>query len=187
MKMIVGLGNPGKQYEQTRHNIGFMTLDTLALENNLQFKLDKTMQAEIATFNVNGEKVLLVKPFTYMNESGRSVQALKAYYQIAEEDTLIIYDDLDLTLGKIRLRQQGSAGGHNGIKSIINMTKWKKFKRLKIGIDRPKQGRTVVDHVLGKFSKEEQLVINKAIQTSLEAINVWLNGEAFGQIMSNFN
>ena len=187
MKMVIGLGNPGKQYEQTRHNIGFMVVDALAQSYQLTFKLDKTMQAEIAQANINGDKVLFVKPFTFMNESGRSVQALKAYYRVPEENILVIYDDLDLTLGKVRLRAQGSAGGHNGIKSLMNVAKMQRFPRVKVGIGRPKDRQSVVNHVLGRFSKQEQQTLQLPMQKAEQAVEAWLNDMSFERVMNQYN
>ena len=120
-KLLVGLGNPGDKYFETKHNVGFMLIDQLAKKQNVTFTHDKIFQADLASFFLNGEKIYLVKPTTFMNESGKAVHALLTYYGLDIEDLLIIYDDLDMEVGKIRLRAKGSAGGHNGIKSIINI------------------------------------------------------------------
>ena len=120
MKLIVGLGNPGKQYKDTRHNVGFMFVDNVINKLSLKFSLDKALKCEILQTNINGEKVIFIKPMTYMNLSGDSVYLVANYYKINYEDILVIYDDLDLETGKIRIRPNGSSGGHKGIQSIIS-------------------------------------------------------------------
>ena len=151
--IIVGLGNIGKEYECTHHNIGFMVLDEVAKANNLEFKLEKKHQAFVAEYIYKGEKHLLVKPTTYMNNSGISVRSIIDYYKKTNEDVLIIYDDLDLPLGQIRIRKNGSAGGHNGIKSIIAHLNTQEFSRVRIGIKKEKEMDTI-NYVLSKFSKK---------------------------------
>ena len=121
-KLVVGLGNPGSKYHETRHNVGFMAIDLMAKELGLTFSEEKTFKAEVASTFLNDEKVYFVKPTTFMNLSGLAVRALLAYYNIPMEDFIVIYDDLDMEVGKLRFRQKGSAGGHNGIKSIIAET-----------------------------------------------------------------
>ncbi len=155
MKIIIGLGNPGKQYEQTRHNIGFRSL--IGCQVELSIPLDQSKFKGLYGIGFyKGEKVLLLKPLTYMNLSGESIRAVIDYYQIDLEDLLVIYDDLDLPVGKIRLRQKGSAGGHNGIKSTIAHLGTQEFNRIRIGIDRPQQGMNIPDYVLGRFREHEQ-------------------------------
>ncbi len=145
MKMIVGLGNIGKEYDKTRHNTGFMVVDELAKKHDINnFKVQS--DALIADFRVNGEKVLLVKPTTYMNDSGRAVRSLMDYYDVDLNDMIVAYDDMDMPVGKIRLRQKGSAGGHNGIKSIIAHVGTQSFNRVRVGIDHPTK-ESVVDYV----------------------------------------
>ena len=185
MKLIVGLGNPGKQYEQTRHNIGFEVID--ALSDRLQIPLDQAKFKGIYGYRViNGEKVFLLKPLTYMNLSGESVIALMNYYDIDEEELIIIYDDLDLPAGKIRLRQKGSAGGHNGIKSIISHLGTNEFNRIRVGINRPSNGMPIVDYVLGRFSKEETEMVKIAVEKSAEACEEWI-GQPFLHVMNTYN
>ena len=186
MKMIVGLGNPGRKYEQTKHNVGFMTVDRLAQNAGVNFKKNP-FEAEVAEFFVNQEKVLLVKPQTFMNESGRAVGPLMTYFGIQSEELLVIYDDLDLALGKLRLRQKGSAGGHNGIKSIISHLGHQDFKRIKIGIGRPQPKMTVVNHVLSPFAKEDLPLIEGSLQRATEACEYLLAGHDFTQAMDQFN
>lgn len=149
MKLIVGLGNIGKEYDETRHNAGFMTIDHFAEKHGFEFNKQK-FDALIADGGVNGEKVILAKPTTYMNESGRSVRQIVDFYKLDPEDVLVVHDDMDLPTGRLRLRQKGSAGGHNGIKSIIAHLGTEKFKRLRIGIDHPEKQK-VVDWVLTRF------------------------------------
>ena len=185
MKCIVGLGNPGKLYEHTRHNIGFEVIE--ALSNQLNIPLDQSKFKGLYGIGFHkGEKVLLLKPLTYMNLSGESIRACLDYYQIDLEDLLIIYDDLDLPVGKMRLRQKGSPGGHNGIKSTVAHLGTQEFNRIRIGIDRPKSGISVPDYVLGRFSKEEQPLTYEAVNKSAEACMTWLE-KPFIQVMNEFN
>lgn len=184
--MIVGLGNPGVRYEQTKHNVGFMVVDRLV--KKYQTVLRKHIcEAEVAKFFHEGEKVLLVKPQTFMNKSGKSVGSLMTYFDTYPEDLIVIYDDLDLAIGKIRLRQKGSDGGHNGIKSIISYLDTNVFDRIKIGIGRPAEKKAVVHYVLSLFSKETQPLIEKSIQTSVEVIDFILEGHTFIDTMNKFN
>lgn len=185
MKMIVGLGNPGKKYENTKHNVGFMVVDQLAKEHGAVFKKN-TFEAEVADYFVNGEKILLVKPLTFMNESGRAVGPLMTYFGIYLEELVVIADDLDMELGKLRLRQKGSAGGHNGLKSIISHIGTQEFNRIKIGIGRP-NGKTVVNHVLSTFGKEEMPVIANSVARATEAVDDYVSGNDFLQTMNRFN
>ncbi len=150
MKLIVGIGNPGKEYENTRHNVGFIILNNY--DKNLKWRKDK--DAEIAETSVNGEKVLLVKPLTYVNLSGNAVSRIANFYKISCEDILVIHDDLDLPSSSFRLKFNSSSGGHNGIKSIINSLKTQSFSQLKVGIGSNKSYDTK-DYVLSKLSKEE--------------------------------
>lgn len=184
MKMIVGLGNPGMKYERTRHNVGFMVVDELSYRYQLPWKKVK-QNGMVATGMIGSEKVLLVKPLTFMNESGLCVGPLMDYYDIAVEDLIVIYDDLDLPVGKIRLRTKGSAGGHNGMKSIIQHLKTEEFNRIRVGVDRPRNGE-VIHHVLGEFSKAEQPIIIEAIQTSADAVEAFAE-HPFVEVMNKFN
>ncbi|WP_017186522.1 aminoacyl-tRNA hydrolase [Alkalibacillus haloalkaliphilus] len=185
MKCIVGLGNPGLKYKKTRHNIGFQVIDYIAKENGWKFKKDK-FNAHYIQEVVNGEKVLLLKPQTYMNRSGQSVKEATDYFNIDAEDVLVIYDDLDLPTGKIRLRQKGGHGGHNGIRDIIAQLDTKEFNRIRFGIGRPESNESVTDYVLGKFSKIEQADITPSIEKSKEACETWCE-KPFLQVMNNFN
>jgi PTH1 family peptidyl-tRNA hydrolase len=186
MKVIVGLGNPGKQYEMTRHNVGFWVIDRLAEKWNISLTQGK-FKGLVGEGRVGTEKVLLVKPLTYMNLSGECVGPLLNFYKLdAEEDLLVIYDDMDLPCGKIRLRTKGSSGGHNGVKSLIAHLGTEEFKRIKVGIGRPEPGRKVVDHVLTTFSPEDLADVQEAVKRSGEAVAAWMD-ISFLRVMNQFN
>ena len=180
MFVIVGLGNPDKKYEHTRHNIGFDVVDALAAKYNIDIK-DKKHKALCGTGVIEGMKVLLVKPQTYMNLSGESVADVVNFYKIdPEEDMIVIFDDISLEPGRIRIRKKGSAGGHNGIKNIIAMTGTSGFKRIKVGVGEKPQGWDLADHVLGRFSDEDRQNVEEAIKNDyLKGKNVFseLSGE----------
>jgi peptidyl-tRNA hydrolase, PTH1 family len=185
VKLIVGLGNPGKQYEETRHNVGFKVIDELS--NRMNIELNETkFKGLYGRGMVHGEKVILLKPMTYMNLSGESVSGLMRYYDITESDLLVCYDELDLPVGKIRLRYKGSAGGHNGIKSIINLVGTQEFNRIRIGIDRPQPGSNIADYVLGKFNPEDKILIQDMVKKSAEACEEWLE-KPFLDVMNIYN
>ncbi|MGI8317328.1 aminoacyl-tRNA hydrolase [Halobacillus mangrovi] len=185
MKCIVGLGNPGKKYEQTRHNVGFMVIDELARQN--QWSLSQTkFRSVYTTEHVNGEKVLLLKPQTYMNLSGESLRAFMDYFDIELDDVLVVYDDLDLPPGKNRLRKKGGHGGHNGIRNIIDQLGTKEFKRLRIGIGRPSVPMSVIDYVLGTFDKDQQMAVKDSIQDAVKACEAWIE-QPFNEVMNEFN
>nr|WP_295970512.1 aminoacyl-tRNA hydrolase [uncultured Bacillus sp.] len=185
MKLIVGLGNPGKQYEKTRHNIGFIVVDKIAEKLNIQLDQAK-FKGLFGMGHIEGEKVLLLKPLTYMNLSGESIRAIIDFYQIDTEDLLVIYDDLDLPAGRIRLRQKGSAGGHNGIKSTIAHLGTQAFNRIRVGINRPSNGMEITDYVLGRFSQEELAEIEEAVERSADACIEWIH-KPFLQVMNKYN
>ena len=185
MKLIVGLGNPGKQYKDTRHNVGFMFVDNIVNKLGLKFSLDKALKCEILQTNINGEKVIFIKPMTYMNLSGDSVYLVANYYKIAIEDILVIYDDLDLETGKIRIRPNGSSGGHKGIQSIINNLGTKDIKRVRIGIDKVSSDKTI-DYVIGIFSKQDREIIDISIEKAIDILNDFLK-LPFEQVMSRYN
>ena len=186
MKLVVGLGNPGAKYKGTRHNVGFMTMDEVAYQEKFDF--DKALfDAVFAQVQMGGEKVIFMKPLTFMNLSGEAIRPLMNYFKIGIEDLLVVYDDMDLPVGKIRLRQKGSAGGHNGMKSIISCLGTSEFNRIKVGVGRPKEGRTVVGHVLNRFEKEEEEDIIFAVQKSVDAIRSWIDTDDFVKTMNQFN
>ncbi|WP_163972091.1 aminoacyl-tRNA hydrolase [Oceanobacillus halotolerans] len=184
MKCIAGLGNPGKKYENTRHNVGFMVIDELAKRHNWQLNKQK-YNGNYAIERLNGEKVMVLQPQTYMNLSGEAVRPLLDYFDIPVEDVLIIYDDLDLPTGKIRLRQKGGHGGHNGIRSVIDHLGTKDFKRIRIGVGRP-ISQSIIDYVLGTFPKSEMDNVATSIQKSADACETWLT-TPFDQVMNEFN
>ncbi|WP_027953480.1 aminoacyl-tRNA hydrolase [Halobacillus kuroshimensis] len=185
MKCIVGLGNPGKKYDRTRHNAGFMVLDEWAERNNWSFS-QKKFNGLYTMERMDGEKVVLLKPQTYMNLSGESLRPLMDYYDLDVEDILVVYDDLDLPPGKIRLRKKGGHGGHNGIRSIIDHLGTKEFKRLRVGVGRPEGSKTVIDHVLGTFTKEEIPHVEDSIDYAVKACEAWV-GQTFDEVMNTYN
>ena len=186
MKMIVGLGNIGTRYDETRHNTGFMVVDQLARDYHLGAFTHLKQEAVAVSGVINGEKVMLVKPTTFMNDSGRAVGPLVDYYDIDLDDLVIVNDDLDMPVGKVRLKTHGASGGHNGLKSIISALGTKNFNRVKVGIDHPQHG-TVVSHVVGKFSKEERPKFDQAVEQAEHALEDWINGEDFAKLMNAYN
>ena len=186
MKMIVGLGNIGTRYDETRHNTGFMVVDQLARDYHLGAFTHLKQEAVAVSGVINGEKVMLVKPTTFMNDSGRAVGPLVDYYDIDLDDLVIVNDDLDMQVGKVRLKTHGASGGHNGLKSIISVLGTKNFNRVKVGIDHPQHG-TVVSHVLGKFSKDERPKFDQAVEQAEHALEDWINGEDFAKLMNAYN
>jgi PTH1 family peptidyl-tRNA hydrolase len=169
MRLIIGLGNPGAQYEQTRHNVGFRVVDMLAA--NYGWKWERRKRVMLASGNIGSEKVVLVKPLTYMNNSGEVVGELVHWYKVQPEDILVIYDELDLPVGKVRLRVQGSAGGHNGLGNIIHHLHTNNFPRLRIGIGRPANHRMeIVNYVLGPPSADERIALEIGEKRATEAV-----------------
>ena len=185
VKLIIGLGNPGKPYEHTRHNIGFDVIDELAKKWNAPLNQMKFNGMYASVHRPEG-KVILLKPLTYMNLSGESVRPLMDYFDIDVEDIIVIYDDLDLDTGKLRLREKGSAGGHNGIKSLIQHLGTQQFNRIRVGVSRPPAGMKVADYVLSKFSKEDQPVVQQAIDKSCDAVEMALT-KPFLDVMNRYN
>jgi len=174
MKIIVGLGNPGKEYKNTRHNIGFMVLEELASRYPLE-KQESKFEAIIGHARIKGEKVLLVKPLTFMNLSGKSVQPLVHWHKLDLQDLMVIYDDMDLPLGTIRMRATGGSGGHNGIKSIMERLAAPDFARTRIGIGRPVD-REAVDWVLGRFAAGEKEQMEQTVKQAADAVERWITG-----------
>ncbi len=188
MKYIIGLGNIGADYEQTRHNIGFMAVDAFAAANHATFSPSKQF-ALTAKVTIAGEAVMLVKPTTYMNDSGKAVRAILDYYGGAiDDDVMILVDDMDLPFGKLRFRAKGSAGGHNGLKSIMAHTGSQAFLRLKFGLGHPEHDKQVViNYVLGKFTSAEQPEINQMLDRSVAAMSDWISGAAVTQLSNQYN
>lgn len=170
MKVIVGLGNPGAEYEYTRHNAGFIMLDKFAVENGIEFN-KKKFKSLIGEKNINGEKVILMKPQTFMNLSGEAVKEIMNFYKLDVEDIAIIYDDIDLPIGKVRYREKGSSGTHNGMRNIMLHVKNENIKRIKIGIcgDR-NRNQSLADYVLQSFTKEEKEILDNIYPEVLEKI-----------------
>lgn len=185
MKMIVGLGNPGNEYAGTRHNVGWMLVDALAehLGINEWRSREKGMVAE---GRIGSEKILLVKPLTYMNNSGECVGPLMRWYKLEPEDIMAAHDDMDIPIGTIRIRKKGSAGGHNGIKSLLSHIGSENFGRLRIGIGRPQPGWSVINHVLAKFNDQEQEKIGDAIKQLIPAVECMVL-EGSDMAMNKFN
>lgn len=172
MKIIAGLGNPTKEYEGTRHNIGFSVIDKLADKYNISMN-EKKHKAICGKGMIEGEKVILLKPQTYMNLSGESVVDAVNFYKVdPEEDVIIIYDDIDLDVGKLRIRAKGSAGGHNGMKNIIAHLGTQVFPRIRVGVGAKPKDWDLADYVLGRFSKEELPEIEAGRETACEAVKI---------------
>ncbi|MCE5197759.1 aminoacyl-tRNA hydrolase [bacterium] len=182
MKVIVGLGNPGQQYAHTRHNIGFDVLDVLAKRRKVRI-LSRQCRALVGSMDHLGEQVLLVKPQTYMNESGQAVGQILRKYRLEPSDLFVIYDDMDLPMGKIRIRMQGSSGGHKGMTSIIQHIHSTEFPRMRIGIGR---GGEVVNHVLSRFNRKDREIIDVTIQQAADALEMILN-EGIEAAMNLYN
>jgi PTH1 family peptidyl-tRNA hydrolase len=166
MFLIVGLGNPGKEYEDTRHNVGFKVVDNIAKEYNIEINRQKFKGTYGEGF-IDGEKVMILKPITYMNLSGESVREVMEFYNLDNKDILIIYDDISLEVGTLRIREKGSAGGHNGIKSIIAHLGSDVFSRIKVGVGQPNVN--LIKHVLGKFTKDELDVLSEVVGATTKA------------------
>lgn len=184
MKLIVGIGNPGKEYEHTRHNIGFDTIDALC--SKLDIVNSKTkFNGEYFEFNNKGEKIILLKPLSYVNLSGGVVRKYIDYFKIDISDILVIADDLDQEIGQYKLKTNSSSGGHNGLKDIEKNLNTKNYKRLKIGISN-KNKNNIIDYVLGKFNKSERKIIDSVIDTATDIILDFINID-FNQLMTKYN
>lgn len=184
MYIIVGLGNPGKQYEHTRHNVGFLTIDDLADKHNIKVNKIKH-KALVGEGFIGREKVLLVKPQTFMNLSGRSVREIIEYYKVDTDKLIVIYDDVDIEVGKVRIRKKGSAGTHNGMRSILYDIQTDLFPRVRIGIGRDERIE-LGSYVLSKFKKEEIEAIKKSIIDSAQAIEVFIE-HGIDKAMNEYN
>lgn len=178
MYIIVGLGNPKKEYENTRHNIGFDVIETLAKKENISV-IEKKHKAIIGKGYIDGQKVILAKPQTYMNLSGESVRELIDYYKIDEtEELIVIADDISLDVGQLRIRKKGSAGGHNGLKNIISHLGHDNFIRIKMGVGEKPKGYDLADYVLGHFTTDERKVMNEASENAADAIRIVISEDA---------
>ena len=186
MYLIVGLGNPDKQYEKTFHNVGFIVVGDAAEILGAKFK-KKECEASVAEAYVNGEKVILARPLTYMNNSGRAVKQLMAKYKIPPENLLVIYDDYDLPKGKVRIRASGSAGTHNGMRSVIGETGLTNFARIRIGIRDEEVNIPIVNYVLSEIKKEDYELFSTACKKAGEAAVEFANGLHIEKVMGKFN
>lgn len=169
MYLIVGLGNPENQYSKTRHNMGFDTINKIASSYNIDINKNK-FKAEYGTGIIEGKKVILLKPQTYMNLSGNSVKEVVDFYKIEKEKILVIYDDMDIEPGKIKIRKKGSAGGHNGMKSIIQMIGTEEFPRIRVGIGRPIRKDDEINYVIGAIPEEDLKRLDEGIEKAQKAV-----------------
>jgi PTH1 family peptidyl-tRNA hydrolase len=183
MYLVVGLGNPGQEYVNTRHNIGFDAINYIANKYNIEINREKFKGVYGEGF-INNNKVILLKPTTYMNLSGESIRELVNFYKLNNDEVIVIYDDISLEVGKLRIRAKGSAGGHNGIKSIISNLATDEFPRIKVGVGQPKHD--LVSHVLGKFSSEENKVLEKTLPAVVQAVEVMIK-DSINEAMNKFN
>ncbi|MGM0437626.1 MAG: aminoacyl-tRNA hydrolase [Bacillota bacterium] len=185
MKLIVGLGNPGEKYAKTRHNIGFRAISKLA--ENFSIKADELKcHSLLGKGFFENEKIILAQPITYMNKSGKAVKSLFNKYNLDLEDLIIIYDDIDLDVGEIRIKRKGSSGGHNGLKSIIRNLGSQKIARIRIGIGRPPAGFDIPEYVLGYFDDEEEKIIQESLIDVVEAVKL-IKNESIETAMNKYN
>lgn len=184
MKIVVGLGNPGKEYKNTRHNVGFKVVEEIASRYSIE-KEESKFDAIIGHIRVGGEKVLLVKPLTYMNLSGKAVQPIMHWYKLDLDDLIVLYDDMDLEAGVLRIRKKGGSGGHNGIASIVDRLASRDFPRLRVGIGRP-DNREAVNWVLGKFNSEESETFEIAVKKAADAVEHWIQN-GIDEAMNTYN
>ncbi len=186
MFVIVGLGNPTKEYENTRHNAGFMCVDKLADMHDIKIREHKH-KALVGKGYIDGQKVILVKPLTYMNNSGESVREVVDFYKVdPESEVIVIYDDIDLDVGKLRIRAKGSAGGHNGIKSIISHLGTNVFARIRVGVGAKPEGGDLVNHVLGHFQGEDKKIMDEATRLASDAARVIIT-DSIDKAMNLYN
>ena len=186
-RLLVGLGNPEPKYDKTRHNIGFEAVDVLAQSWQLSWQQQRRFQGLLAEGRgPSGEKIYLLKPQTYMNRSGQSVKAVIDWYKLSCESLLVIYDDMDLPVGRLRLRLSGSAGGHTGMKSIVAHLGRQDFSRLRIGIGKSRERQEAISHVLGRFSSDEAKLMSEVLKLVVEAVELSLK-EGVAKAMSLYN
>jgi PTH1 family peptidyl-tRNA hydrolase len=185
VKIIAGLGNPGMEYVGTRHNVGFDAIDRLAEEYNISMNQEK-FKGVYGTGIINGEKVLVVKPMTYMNNSGECIGEIARFYKLEPSDVIVISDDINLNVGGLRIRDKGSAGGHNGLKSIIYHLHSEDFLRVRVGVGMKKQGQDLAKHVLSKVSKEDEELMSDAIDNAAKAAAMLVTDEAT-KVMNKYN
>lgn len=186
MKLIVGLGNPSEKYARTRHNVGFDIVDLFCHELGVKPNYRREHHSLVLNGQINGESIIVAKPQTYMNSSGKAVSAIVSEYEIPLDNIIVIYDDLHLELGLIRIRRGGSAGGHKGVKSIIESLESESFPRLRIGIGKPPDDMEVIDYVLGDFSSDERDEIEKSESMAIEALKMMIL-DGIEPAMNKFN
>lgn len=186
MKIVVGLGNPGKRYAHTRHNIGFDVLEELARQGGARFRKKWLMPFQSATIDAEGEPVLLVKPLTFMNRSGSAIRALVRRHRLQAQDLIVVLDDVDLPVGRLRIRRKGGAGGHRGLESIIAGLGTEEFARIRLGIGPRPKGEDLTAYVLGRFPAADRELIRRSIGQATEAIRLILTG-AVEESMNRFN
>lgn len=185
MKIIVGLGNPGMEYVGTRHNVGFETIDRISEAYDIPLRQQK-LKGVYGQGIIHGEKVLLVKPMTYMNLSGECVGAVARFYKVQPKDVIVIYDDINLDVGQLRIREKGSAGGHNGIKSIISHLNSEEFPRIRIGVGMKRIGQDLVNHVLSHFSGEQLEAVAEGMENAVKAAELMVAGQT-AKAMNTYN
>lgn len=186
MFLVVGLGNPGREYANTRHNIGFRCVDALAARHSLSFEDKKKSKAKIALGSIQGQRVLLAKPQTYMNLSGSAVQGLAAFYQIPPAQMMVIFDDLDLPVGTLRIRSKGGSGGHKGVTNIIQRLGTQGFSRIRVGIGRPDTPVDPASYVLQPFEGSDEVEIAEAVERVILAVETWLT-DGIDLAMNRYN
>jgi PTH1 family peptidyl-tRNA hydrolase len=187
MKLIVGLGNPGREYGDTRHNVGFMVVNEIARRHQLQWAMAPSQVPDAFVVKKFGvEPLLLAKPLTFMNLSGDAVAALARYYDIAAADLLVVFDDVDLPFGRLRARQRGSAGTHNGLRSIVNRLGTTEFPRLRVGVGRGDERRDLADHVLSKFERDEVATLDTVIARAADAAEMFAATDIL-EVMNTYN
>ncbi len=186
MKLIVGLGNPGRAYSSTKHNVGFRTVKEIGRDNRIRFRKDTNYEAALGRGDIKGEDVVLLLPFTFMNLSGRTVKAvfLREFERL--EDVMVIYDDINLNLGKVRLRKKGSSGGHKGINSIIESLHSEGFLRLRMGIATGLHSGDITDYVLSPFERKDKKAVSETVELAKDAVYVWIE-EGIDAAMNRFN
>lgn len=187
MKIIVGLGNPGKQYENTWHNVGFDAVDLLAEKIGARFGLKPKLLASVASANVYGEKVVIVKPQTYMNLSGQSVRAVVDYYKVGLKDVLVIYDDLDIAVGSLRFREKGSSGTHNGMRNVLAELGSGDFPRARIGTMKDNPLIPTIDYVLSHVPSDKRKSVDEAVQNAVDLSIDFIKGETSDKLMCRYN
>ena len=187
MKVIFGLGNPEPKYFKTLHNLGFLTADALADRLGVNFIKKIKLKSLVAEANVNGEKILVVKPLTYMNLSGEAVVAVRNFYKVSERDCLLIYDDLDLKIGTIRYRKNGSAGTHNGMRNIVAESGTTEYPRVRIGSQKENPNIPIIDYVLSEIPKEREEDYLKAIKKAADCAEDFIKGLSDDELMCRYN